>query len=94
MSVNNKIIVMKFGGTSQKFSTYQMIRDKISDCSNCSDFSDKKFVIDFFKNGPKPAPFSSIFVFFKHTLQFFQQINVKNGHPVYGTGFEPTTFGT
>jgi aspartate kinase len=45
MSVNNKIIVMKFGGTSQKFSTYQMIRDKISDCSNCSDFSDKKFVV-------------------------------------------------
>lgn len=39
MSVNNKIVVMKFGGTSQKFSTYQMIKNKISNCS------DKKFIV-------------------------------------------------
>ena len=31
----------------------------------------------FFLNGPTPASFSFIFVFFKQTLQFFQQINVK-----------------
>ena len=27
-----------------------------------------------------------IFVFFKQTLQFLQQINVKNVHPVYSAG--------
>ena len=32
--------------------------------------------IVFLKNGPTPASFSFIFVFFKHKLQFLQQINV------------------
>ena len=37
-----------------------------------------------------PAPtFSFIFVFLKQTLQFLQQINVKNVHVL---GFEPTTY--
>ena len=40
----------------------------------------------FFKNGPTPASFSFIFGLFKQTLQFLQQINVKNVHPVYGAG--------
>ena len=38
-----------------------------------------------FKNGPTPASFSFIFGLFKQiSLQFLQQINVKNVHPVYG----------
>ena len=32
----------------------------------------------FKKNGPTPASFSFIFGLFKQTLQFLQQINVKN----------------
>ena len=41
----------------------------------------------FFLNGPTPASFSFIFGLFKQTLlQFFQQINVKYVHPVYGAG--------
>ena len=35
----------------------------------------------FFKNVPTPASFR-----FKQTIQFLQQINVKNVHPVYGAG--------
>ena len=34
---------------------------------------------------PRPL-FSLSSVFFKQTLQFLQQINVKNVHPVYDTG--------
>ena len=48
----------------------------------------------FLKIGPSPTSFSFIFVFFKQTLQFLLQRNVKNVHPVYGAGIEPTTFGT
>ena len=41
----------------------------------------------FKKNGPTPASFSFIFLFFKHTLQILQQIDMlKNVHPVYGAG--------
>ena len=41
----------------------------------------------FLKNGPTPASFSFIFGHFKQTsLQFLQQINVKNVHPVHGAG--------
>ena len=41
----------------------------------------------FFLNGPTPASFSFIFGLFKQTLlQFLQQINVKNVHPVSGAG--------
>ena len=45
------------------------------------------FFHKFFKNGPTPASFSFIFGLFKQTLlQFLQQINVKNVHPVSGAG--------
>ena len=41
----------------------------------------------FFKKWANPASFSFIFGLFKQkSLQFLQQINVKNIHPVYGTG--------
>ena len=41
----------------------------------------------FLKNGPTPASFPFIFGLFKRTLlQFLQQINVKNVHPVFGAG--------
>ena len=41
----------------------------------------------FLKNGPTPASFWFIFRLFKQTLiQFLQQINAKNVHPVYDTG--------
>ena len=41
----------------------------------------------FFKSGPTPASFPFIFGLFKRTLlQFLQQINVKNVHPVCGAG--------
>ena len=39
------------------------------------------------KNGPTSASFSFMFGLFKQTIQFLEQINVKNG-------FEPTTFQT
>ena len=40
-----------------------------------------------FLNGPTPASFSFIFGLFKQTLlQFLQQINVKNVHPVSSAG--------
>ena len=34
----------------------------------------------------KMAHSRPLFRLFKHTLQFLQQIYVKNVHPVYGTG--------
>ena len=34
----------------------------------------------------RPGPFFIYFRLFKHTLQFLQQINVKNFHLVYGAG--------
>ena len=40
----------------------------------------------FWKYGPTPASYSFIFSLFKQTRQFFQQINAKNVHPVYGSG--------
>ena len=41
----------------------------------------------FLKNGPTSASFSFIFVFSnQHSRQILQQINVKDVHPVYGTG--------
>ena len=39
-----------------------------------------------FKNGTIPASFSLIFGLFKQTIQFIQQINVKNVHLVFGAG--------
>ena len=45
-------------------------------------FCNKKF----FFNGQTPASFSFIFVSFNETLQFLQQINVKNVHPVSSAG--------
>ena len=42
----------------------------------------------FLKNGPTSASFLFIFVLFKQTLQFLQQIYVKNVHPVYGAGIQ------
>ena len=38
------------------------------------------------KNGPTLASFLFIFGLIKQTLQFLQQINVKNVHRVYGAG--------
>ena len=38
-----------------------------------------------FFNGPSPACFI-YFRLFEQTLQFLQQINLKNVHPVYGAG--------
>ena len=40
----------------------------------------------YMKNGPFLASFSFIFVFPNKTLQFLQEINVKNVHPVYSAG--------
>ena len=40
-----------------------------------------------FKNGPSPTSFSFIFSLFQTNINTsLQQINVKNAHPVYGTG--------
>ena len=39
-----------------------------------------------FLNWPTPASFSFILGLFKQTLQFLQQMYVKNVHPVYGAG--------
>ena len=36
----------------------------------------------FYKNGPSPATSSFIFCLFKQTIQFLQQMYVKNVHPV------------
>ena len=38
------------------------------------------------KNGPTPASFTFIFGLFIQTIQFLQQIYVKNVHPVYSAG--------
>ena len=48
----------------------------------------------FLKNGQTPALFSFIFSLFKQTIQFLQQINVKNVMSIQYTvpGFEPATF--
>ena len=50
----------------------------------------------FFLNGPTQASFLFIYGLFKQTIQFLQQVNVKNVMPIQYTapGFEPTTFGT
>ena len=42
---------------------------------------------DFFiiKKWANPGLFLFIFGLFKQTIQYLQQINVKNVHPVYGT---------
>ena len=41
----------------------------------------------------KMGSFSFIFGLFKQTIQFLQQFNVKNVHPLSGAGgFEPTTY--
>ena len=42
--------------------------------------------IIFLKKWANPGLFFIYFRLFKHTLQFLQQINVKNVHPVYGAG--------
>ena len=55
------------------------------------------FLVCFFiKNGPTTASFSFIFGLFKQTIQFLQQINVKNVMFIQypAPGFEPMTFGT
>ena len=51
--------------------------------------------VKLFLNGPTPASFSFIFGLFKQTIQFLQQINVKNVMSIHYTaqGFEPRTFG-
>ena len=43
----------------------------------------------FFKKMGQPRPLFRLFsVFFKQTMQFLQQINVKHVHPVYGAGIQ------
>ena len=52
---------------------------------------------EFLKNGPTPASFSLIFGLFKQTIQFLQQINVKNVQisiQYIAPGFDPLTFWT
>ena len=48
------------------------------------------------KIGPTPASFLFIFGLFKQTIQFLQQMNVKNVMSIQypAPGFEPMTFGT
>ena len=56
-------------------------------CALSDDVLDLAFTLSFFINGPSPAPFSFIFgLFIQISIQFLQQINVKNIHPVYGSG--------
>ena len=47
-----------------------------------------RFKVSFLTNTPYPASFLFIFRLFNETIQFLQQINVKNVHvhPVYGAG--------
>ena len=59
--------------------------------SACSTVSFPNHVHRFLTNGPTPASFPFIFSLFNLTLQFLQQINVKNVHLVY-PWFELTTF--
>ena len=43
----------------------------------------------FLKNGPSPDSFSFIFGLFQTNInKILQQINVKNGLPVYGAGIQ------
>ena len=48
------------------------------------------------KIGPTPASFLFIFGLFKQTIQFLQQMNVKNVMSIQypAPGFKPMTFGT
>ena len=46
-------------------------------------------VILFLEKWAKPGLFFIfIYILFKQTIQFLQQINVKNIHPVYGPGIQ------
>ena len=45
-----------------------------------------KFIKIVFLNGPSPGLYLIYFRLFEQTLQFLQQINVKNVHAVYGAG--------
>ena len=56
---------------------YLIITDISPDCNGW---------VTIFLIGPSPASFSLNFCLFKQTIQFLQQINVKNVHPVYGAG--------
>ena len=57
-------------------------------------FSKTKSLISFL-NGPTPPSFSFIFVFFKHTFQILQQIDMWKMSIQYTVpGFKLTTFGT
>ena len=59
----------------------------ISNCNWWKVFFKYPVIADmFFLNGPTPASFFIYFRLFKHTLQFLQQINVKNVHPVHNAG--------
>ena len=51
-----------------------------------SDRNADYLLIGFFHYGLTPASFSFIFGLLKQTLQFLQQIYVKNVHPVYSAG--------
>ena len=48
----------------------------------------------YLKKWAKPGLFFVYFCHFKQKLQFFQQIYVKNVHPVYGAGIRTMTFRT
>ena len=63
--------------------------------SFCSEKVSKQEI--YFLNGPTTASFSFIFSLFKQTIQFLQQINVKNVQisiQYTALGFKPTTFQT
>ena len=62
-----------------------------SDWFNYNSFTTNKQIVTYFlyffkKMGHPLASFSFIFYLFKQTIQFLQQINLKNVHPVYGAG--------
>ena len=57
---------------------------------NLNHYSPYRFF--FKKNGPTPASFSFISGLFKETIQFVQQINVKNVHPVCVAGIRTHDF--
>ena len=44
------------------------------------------YELSIFYKGPTPVSFSFIFGLFKQTIQFLQEIIVKNVHPVYSAG--------
>ena len=61
---------------------------KVDQCGHTDASQFERMLFSFFlKKWPTPASFSFIFGHFKQTLQFLQQINVKNVHLVYGTGY-------